>query len=162
MAHPYGFVPGFDAALEGAGPALVAHANLSRALEEGCLSRRNRAQIALAVVQASGRDLCPWAHDRAAGRAVLTEEDIALARAGTALEPREAEIASLAARVSRSGAIDFSPENFEGVALSQAEVHDVLAQAALTLIENYLLGCVAPIPSALGSSTNWARPRFLP
>jgi alkylhydroperoxidase family enzyme len=162
MTHPYGFVPGFDAALEGAGPALVAHANLSRALEESSLTRRNRAQIALAVVQSCDRDLCPWAHDRAARRAVLSDEDIALARDGTALDPREAEIATLAARVSRSGAIDFSAENFAGIGLSQDEVHDVLAQVALTLIENYLLGCVAPIPSALGSSPHWARPRFLP
>ncbi len=144
MTHELAFVPGFDAALQAAGAAHRAHDNLERSLADGWLTRRNRLQVALAVSEASGSDYCRWAHACAARVAGLSGEDIALACAGTALERRERTIARLAARVSRGGRIDFRADNFRDVDLAPPEIRDVMAQVALTLLEDFILRSLDP------------------
>ena len=144
MSHEFPFVPGFEAALEGASAARAAHAQLSGTLEGCSLGHRQRLLIALAVAQASENDYCRWAHVCAARVAGVSGEDMALACAGTALDWRERTIVRLAARVSRGGRIDFCADHFRDVSLHPAEIRDVMAQVALTLLEDFILRNLDP------------------
>lgn len=151
MRHEFSFVPGFEAALEGANAARSAHAQLSENLESGSLGRRQRLLVALAVAQASRSPYCRWAHTCAARAAGISGEDIALACAGTALDWRERNIVRLAARVSRGGRIDFCADHFRDVSLAPAEIRDVMAQVALTLLEDFILKNLDPEAKAHGA-----------
>ena len=151
MSHEFSFVPGFEAALEGASAARSAHAQLSGSLEHCSLGRRQRLLVALAVTQSSHSEYCRWAHACAARVAGISGEDMALACAGTALDWRSRTIVRLAARVSRGGRIDFCADHFRDVSLAPAEIRDVMAQVALTLLEDFILRNLDPEASAHGA-----------
>lgn len=151
MSHELSFVPGFEAALAGAAAARSAHAQLTGTLEGGSLGRRLRLLVALAVTQSSHSEYCRWAHLCAARAAAIRGEDIALACAGTALERREREILRLAARVSSGGRLDFCADHFRDVGLAPAEIRDVMAQVALTLLEDFILRNLDPEAKAHGA-----------
>jgi len=144
MSQEFSFVPGFAHALEGADAARTAHGNLLRSLEGGSLGRRQRLLVALAVTQASNSPYCRWAHTCAARVAGICGEDIALACAGTALEWHERTLVRLATRVSRDGRIDFCADHFRDVSLTPTEIRDVMAQVALTLLEDFILRNLDP------------------
>jgi AhpD family alkylhydroperoxidase len=151
MQHEFSFVPGFEAALEGAHEARTAHAQLSDSLDGGSLGRRQRLLVALAVAQASQSAYCRWVHTCAARAAGISGEDMALACAGTALDRRECTIVRLAARVSRGGRIDFCADHFRDVSLAPTEIRDVMAQVALTLLEDFILRNLDPEAKAHGA-----------
>ena len=80
---------------------------------------------------------------RAAG---LTWEDVALACAGTALDPREAAIVKLARRIAHSGC--FTPAEAGDLPrsplLGPDDVLEILANASLAMLETLVIQGLAP------------------
>jgi AhpD family alkylhydroperoxidase len=81
-------------------PALLrGYLDLNRAMKRMHLDRRITERISLAVHEWIGCDYCIAAHTRAARELGLDETDIALARQGTATEPKVAAIVAFAQQV---------------------------------------------------------------
>lgn len=139
-------VPGFAAALESVPGTLHAHRRLQKALEAGNLSPRNRAQIGVVVSQAVHCDYCVWIYSRVASDRGLSGEDMLLASAGAALDRRESAILRLAERMVAGGIllkkVDVEPRD-SGV-LREAEVAEVAAHVAFTILTCYVLQGIAP------------------
>ena len=139
-------VPGFATALESIPGTLHAHRRLEKALEGGAFSARMRAQIALAVAQSIRCDYCQWVYSCMASRAGLTGEDMVFASVGTAIDRREAAMLRLAQRMVAGGIllkkVDVEPRD-NGV-LREAEVAEVAAHVAFTILTCYVLQGIAP------------------
>jgi AhpD family alkylhydroperoxidase len=140
-------VPGFTSALQSGPVTLAAHLKLTRALEECQLSSRTRARIGLAIAQQLRCDYCIWVHSLLAEAAGLGSEDIFFARAGTALDPREAAIVKLACRVVAGGVFQNRIECDAASArfIGKAEVADVVTQVAYAVVNCYVLQSLAPV-----------------
>ena len=81
-------------------PALLrGYLDLSRAMKRSHLDRRITERIALAVQEWLGCEYCLAAHSRAARELGLGEHDIALARQGTATDPRVAAMVAFGQQV---------------------------------------------------------------
>lgn len=139
-------VPGFAAALERIPGTLHAHQRLEKALEGGVFSPRLRAQIGLAIAHQVRCDYCEWVLSRVAARAGLSGEDQLFAAAGSAIDRREAAILRLARRMVSGGIllkkVDVEPRDV-GV-LREAEVAEVAAHVAFTILTCYVLQGIAP------------------
>jgi AhpD family alkylhydroperoxidase len=144
MASDFDFIPGFRAALDSAPDGRDARERLARMAP--ALSRRTRAMIALTVAQQSGFDYCIWAQSCNASSAGLTGEEIVFARAGTALDGRDAAITRFARAIVESAAFSVREvqELPQDPVLSREEMLEVAACAGATVIENYILQSVAP------------------
>ncbi len=81
---------------------LQGYLELSRATKSAKLPREVSELISLAVQQELGCQLCIAAHSRAARTLGLAEDDIVLARLGTAADPAQAELVAFAVRVLRA------------------------------------------------------------
>lgn len=158
MAADFGFIPGYLAALRGSPAALEARGNLDRAVGAGRFSERIRAQIALAVAQESHCDYCIWARTNIARQAGLSWEDVALARAGTAIDRREAAILKFACQIAHAGR--FSPDEARALArdpsLGRADMLEVIANAALAVLENFIIQSLAPASVAANDARRTA------
>ena len=139
-------VPGFATALESIPGTLHAHRRLEKALEGGSFSARMRAQIGLAVAQQIRCDYCQWVYQCVAAKAGLSGEDLVFASAGTAIDRREAAMLRLARRMVAGGIllkkVDVEPRD-NGV-LREAEVAEVAAHVAFTILTCYVLQGIAP------------------
>jgi hypothetical protein len=139
-------VPGFATALESIPGTLHAHRRLEQALEGGSFSARMRAQIGLAVAQQIRCDYCQWVYQCVASRSGLSGEDMVFASAGSAIERREAAMLRLARRMVAGGIllkkVDVEPRD-NGV-LREAEVAEVAAHVAFTILTCYVLQGIAP------------------
>ena len=139
-------VPGFATALESIPGTLHAHQRLEKALEAGVFSARMRAQIGLAVAQQIRCDYCQWVYQCIAAKAGLSGEDVIFASAGTAIDRREAAMLRLAQRMVAGGIllkkVDVEPRD-NGV-LREAEVAEVAAHVAFTILTCYVLQGIAP------------------
>lgn len=146
MPADFAFVPGFLPALQRSPAALEARTKLSRTIEDGRLPARVRAQIALVVAQESRCDYCVWAQTIVSRQAGLTWEDVTLALAGTAIDPREGAIVRLARTIARTGC--FSPDEVRHLArdplISANDVVEIVANAALAVLDNYMIQSLAP------------------
>jgi uncharacterized peroxidase-related enzyme len=81
-------------------PALLrGYLDLNRAMKRMHLDRRISERISLAVQEWLGCDYCIEAHTRAARRLGLDDNDIVLARQGTAKEPKVAAMVSFGQQV---------------------------------------------------------------
>lgn len=139
-------VPGFAGALEKIPGTLHAHSRLEKALEGGTFTARMRAQVALAVAHQIRCDYCEWVLSCLAGKAGLSGEDQVFAAAGSAIDRREAAILRLARRMVSGGIllkkVDVEPRDI-GV-LREAEVAEVAAHVAFTILTCYVLQGIAP------------------
>ena len=139
-------VPGFANALEGIPGTLNAHRRLEKALEHGAVPARLRAQIGLAVAQQIRCDYCQWVFSCLAGKAGLSGEEALFASAGSAIDRREAAVLRLAQRMVAGGIllkkVDVEPRDV-GV-LRDAEVAEVAAHVAFTILTCYVLQGIAP------------------
>jgi AhpD family alkylhydroperoxidase len=146
MPADFAFVPGFLPALQRSPAALEARTKLARTIDEGRLPARTRAQIALVVAQESRCDYCVWAQTVVARQGGLKWEDVTLACAGTAVDPREAAIVRLARVIARTGC--FSPDEVRHLArdplITPNDVVEVVANAALAVLDNYMIQSLAP------------------
>ena len=81
-------------------PALLrGYVDLSRAVKRSHLDRRVSERISLAVQEWLGCDYCVEAHSRAARALGLSENDIELARQGTAIDPKVAAMVAFGQQV---------------------------------------------------------------
>ena len=134
-AADFAFIPGFLPALQRSPAAMEARNRLARTISEGQLHPRQRAQIALVVAQESQNDYCVWAQTNVARRAGLAWEDISFALAGSALDARDAAIVKLA----------------RDPLLKPADVTEVVANAALAVLDNYMIQSLAPAETHAGT-----------
>jgi AhpD family alkylhydroperoxidase len=146
MPADFAFVPGFLPALQRSPAALEARSKLARTIDDGRLPSRIRAQIALVVAQESRCDYCIWAQTIVSRQMGLTWEDVTLALAGTAVDPREAAIVRLARVIARTGC--FSPDEVRHLArdplVTANDVVEIVANAALAVLDNYMIQSLAP------------------
>jgi alkylhydroperoxidase family enzyme len=152
MALEFAFIPGFTQALQASPAATEARSKLLNTISNGRFTPRLRAIVALVVSQESRSDYAVWAQTCVARRAGLTGEDIVFAQGATALDGREAAVAKLAHIIARTGCFD--PEEVRRLSrdprLQASDVVEIVANAALAVLDNYLIQGLAPakLPAA--------------
>lgn len=124
--------------MAGSPSALEGYLELSRAMKRTTLPRSLAEQISLSVQQQLDCATCIAAHTAAARAAGLSENDIALARAGTASSPDAAAIIGYATQVHAAPATVTSEqiEHLRRIGYSDRQLLDVVALVAL----NHLTG----------------------
>lgn len=134
-----GGVPNLLATLANSPAALQGYLQLSETLGAGQLTARQREIVALATAQENACGYCLSAHSFIGKAVGLSEDDIRLARAGTASSIRDAAIASFARQlVKASGRLDaraVSQARADG--LSDGVVLEIIANVALNVLTNY-------------------------
>lgn len=146
MSLEFAFIPGFNSALQASPAALEARSRLTRTATGGRFTPRQRALVSIVVSQESRSEYALWAQTCVARRAGLTGEDITFAGAATALDAREAAVARLAHIIARTGCFD--PNEVRRLSrdplLSANDVVEIVANAALAVLDNYLIQGLAP------------------
>jgi hypothetical protein len=150
MSLDFAFIPGFNRTLQASPAALEARAKLSRTIVGGRFTPRQRAIVSLVVTQESRSDYAVWAQQCLAQRCGLTGEDMVFAQAATALDAREAAIARLAHIIARTGCFD--PDEVRRLTrdpqLCSSDIVEIVANAALAVLDNYLIQGLAPARTA--------------
>ena len=152
-AADFAFIPGFLPALQRSPAAMEARNKLARTIHEGRLTPRQRSQIALVVAQEGGCEYSIWAQTCTARQAGLGWEDIMFASSGAALDARDAAIVRLAREIAKTGC--FSPTEVRALArdplLRPSDVTEIVANAALAVLDNYMIQSLAPVEARTGS-----------
>jgi alkylhydroperoxidase family enzyme len=145
-AADFAFIPGFLPALQRSPAAMEARNKLARTINEGQLTSRQRAQIAVAVAAEGGNEYCMWAQTNIARQSGLGWEEIVFAGSGSALDARDAAIVKLASEIAKTGC--FSPTEVRALArdplLKTSDVTEIVANAALAVLDNYMIQSLAP------------------
>lgn len=153
MQADFAFIPGFLPALQRSPAAMEARSKLARTIGEGRLHPRQRSRIALAVAQVSQCEYSVWAQTCVARAAGLGWEDIAFACAGSAVDARDAAIVKLARVIAKTGC--FSPDEVRSLArdplLRPSDVTEIVANAALAVLDNYMIQNLAPADARTGT-----------
>ena len=146
MALEFAFIPGFSQALQASPAATEARSKLLNTIANGRFTPRLRAIVALVVSQESRSDYAAWAQTCVARRCGLTGEDIVFAQGASALDGREAAVAKLAHIIARTGCFD--PDEVRRLSrdprLQASDVVEIVANAALAVLDNYLIQGLAP------------------
>jgi alkylhydroperoxidase family enzyme len=137
-------VPGFSEALARAPVTLATHGKLLRAREHSPLSVRTRARIALAIAQQLRCEYSIWAQTCMAEAAGLSGEDVFLARAGTALDPREAAIVKMACKVVSGGVFKNRIEPEAARQFGDDEAAAIVTEVAFAIVNSYVMQSIAP------------------
>ena len=138
-------VPGFDRAIARMPGATPAWRVLTHSADESALPPRAAAFVALAVAQRTGGGYARWALARVAASAGLSAEDIFLATAGTALDPREATVVKAAGTMaSQARFTDTAVFRELTEMLGSESASKVLAHVALALLACDVLDSIAP------------------
>lgn len=134
-----GGVPNLLRALAAAPAALEAYLGFSSALARGSLRARTREAIALAVSEANRCEYCLAAHTALGKGAGLSEAEMAAARRGDLADAKERGAVALARRIveTEGWASDEDLAAARSAGLSEGEVAEVVANAALTIFTNY-------------------------
>jgi uncharacterized peroxidase-related enzyme len=115
-------------------PALLrGYLDLNRAMKRSHLDRRISERIALAVQEWLGCEYCLAAHTRAARELGLSETDIALARQGTATDPKFAAIVAFGQHVYAAPAevTDEQVNELRDLGYSDEQIAEVVGLVAL-------------------------------
>jgi uncharacterized peroxidase-related enzyme len=118
-------------------PAVLGgYLELSRAMKRAKLDRRSSERISLAVQERVGCRTCLAAHTEAARGVGLTEEEIALARRGTAGEPAAAAIVAFGVKVltEPAGISDADIQRLRELGFTDREITDVVGVVVLNLL----------------------------
>lgn len=146
MALEFAFIPGFTQALQASPAATEARSKLLNTIANGRFTPRMRAIVALVVSQETRSDYALWAQTCVARRAGLSGEDIVFAQGATSLDGREAAVARLAHIIARTGCFD--PDEVRRLSrdprLQPSDVVEIVANAALAVLDNYLIQGLAP------------------
>lgn len=139
-------VPGFAAALERLPGSAEAYGNLTRSLEKGGLSMRNKAEIGLLVAQRVRCDYCIWVMSRLAERRGLSGEDVLFAGMGIARGRRSAAVLRLAHKMIEGPRIATTIEcdPADSRMFSDAELAEIVAEVALAVLTCSVLQSIAP------------------
>ena len=139
-------VPGFAAALERLPGSSEAYGNLSRSLDKGSLSMRNKAEIGLVVAHRVRCDYSIWVMSRLAERRGLSGEDILFAGMGIARGRRSAAVLRLAQKMvagpKMATTIECDPADSR--MFNDTELAEVVAEVALAVLTCSLLQAIAP------------------
>lgn len=134
-----GVVPNLLATLANSPVALSAYLQLSEVLGGGQLGARQREIVALATAQENACGYCLSAHSFLGKASGLSDEDLRLARAGSASNPQDAAVAAFAQQLVRTqGRV--APEavsRARAAGLSDALVIEIIANVALNVLTNY-------------------------
>ena len=115
---------------------LRGYRDLSRAMKRSHLDRKVSERISLAVQEWLGCDYCLAAHTAAARSAGLDETDIALARQGTATDPRIASLVAFAQQIAAAPAevTDEQVRGLRDVGWRDEQMADVVGLVALNVL----------------------------
>ena len=150
-------VPGFDRAIARMPGATPAWRVLKHSADESPLPPRAAALVALAVAQRAGGDYARWALARVAAKAGLNAEDVFLATAGTALDPREAAVLKAAETMaSQASFTDTAALRDLTAMLGPQSAPQVLSHVALALLACDVLDSLAPGRQAASPSRRGA------
>lgn len=135
-----GAVPNVFRVLGNAPAALEGYLNLDGALAAGSFNGKIREQIALAVAKSNLCSYCLSAHTFIAGRAGLTEKDIADAGRAVAATAKTEAILKLARDivVQRGEVSDSDLEQARTSGLTDGEIIETVANVALNILTNYV------------------------
>ncbi len=124
--------------MAGSPSVLEGYLDLSRAMKRTTLSRPLSEQISLSIQQHLDCAMCLTAHTSAARAVGLSDDDIALARAGTATDPAAAALIAYATQVHRapSTVTGQQIDRLRRLGHSDRQLLDVVALVAL----NHLTG----------------------
>src|SRR5690348_7056404 len=135
-----GFVPNLHRLMSVSPPVLAGWfalmSNLGRTLDA-----KTRESIALATSEANGCDYCLAAHAYVAGTFTnMSEEEIALNRAGRSQDPRRAAAAAFARRVieTRGHVSDEDLADVRAAGYGDADIVEIVASVAQFLMTNFL------------------------
>jgi AhpD family alkylhydroperoxidase len=118
-------------------PALLrGYLDLSRAMKRSHLDRRVSERISLAVQEWLGCDYCVEAHSRAARALGLSENDIELARQGTAIDPKVAAMVAFGQQVFAAPAeiTDEQVQELRDLGYSDEQIAEVPGLVALNVL----------------------------
>jgi AhpD family alkylhydroperoxidase len=118
-------------------PALLrGYVDLSRAMKRSHLDRRVSERISLAVQEWLGCDYCVQAHSRAARALGLSENDIELARQGTAIDPKVAAMVAFGQQVLAAPAeiTDEQVQELRDLGYSDEQIAEVPGLVALNVL----------------------------
>jgi uncharacterized peroxidase-related enzyme len=118
-------------------PALLrAYLDLSRAMKRSHLDRRVSERISLAVQEWLECDYCVEAHSRAARALGLSENDIELARQGTAIDPKVAAMVAFGQQVLAAPAeiTDEQVQELRDLGYSDEQIAEVPGLVALNVL----------------------------
>ena len=115
---------------------LRGYLDLNRAMKRAHLDRAVSERISLAVQQWIGCDYCIEAHTRAGRAAGLTDNDIDLARQGTATDAKTAAIVAFGQQViaAPSEVTDEDVQNLKTLGWRDEQIADVVGLVALNLL----------------------------
>ncbi len=151
MIDSFSMVPGFDARLAKSPASLASFHALASAFAEGALTLRERELIGVAVACHGGCPYAFWTRSQIARSRGLTGEDLALACAGTALDPREAAIVAFTVRYLSGGRV---PDPGWEPSLSDADRVEIVANTTYQMLAISIVQAVAP-----GRKPRRGRPR---
>jgi uncharacterized peroxidase-related enzyme len=118
-------------------PALLrGYVELNRAMKRSHLDRRVSERISLAVQEWIGCDYCVEAHSRAARALGLSENDIELARQGTAIDSKVAAMVAFGQQVLAAPAeiTDEQVQELRDLGYSDEQIAEVVALVALNVL----------------------------
>jgi AhpD family alkylhydroperoxidase len=118
-------------------PALLrGYLELSRAMKRSHLDRRVSERISLAVQEWLGCEYCVEAHSRAARALGLSENDIELARQGTAIDPKVAAMVAFGQQVFAAPAeiTDEQVQELRDLGYSDEQIAEVPGLVALNVL----------------------------
>jgi uncharacterized peroxidase-related enzyme len=118
-------------------PALLrGYLDLNRAMKRSHLNRRISERISLAVQEWLGCDYCIAAHTRAARELGLDDIEIALARQGTATDPRIAAMVAFGQQVIAAPAevTDEQVDELRALGYSDEQIAEVVGLVSLQLL----------------------------
>lgn len=134
-----GTVPNMMRAMGNSPAVLSAYLQFSGQLANGVLSRKQRELIALAVGQANDCDYCLAAHSALGKMAGLSDEQIADARRGEAVDSKDDALVRLAVKLVRQQGhlsdADLAETHEHG--FGDAAIGEVVANVALNVFTNY-------------------------
>jgi AhpD family alkylhydroperoxidase len=137
-------------------PAVLrGYLDLNRAMKRMHLDRRISERIALAVQEWLGCDYCIAAHTRAARELGLDDTDIALARQGTATDPKVAAIVTFGQQVIAAPAevADEQLDELRALGYTDEQIAEVVGLVSLQMLTG-AFNLVAGIhPSRTAKST---------
>ncbi len=135
-----GVLPNMFTTLAHAPAVLTGYLQLSESLSQGCLNARQREMIAIAVAQENHCEYCLSAHAALGKGAGLSDEDVARARDGIAIEAADAAIVRLALRITadRGGIADEDLSAARAQGLDDGLILEVVGQVALNTLTNYV------------------------
>lgn len=128
---------------------LRSYAGLERALRRGHLGERLRLAIAVTVAEINDAERCREESSRAACKAGLCEEEIALARRASGNNAQTDRLLSLVQAIvlQRGHLSEADMENLRESRLSEPVVVELLAEIALNIFKNYVSTVLASAPA---------------